>query len=81
MSVVALEAGPVPLVPEARKPDAGFRARAAAEQPDRARPEADAQDRADAFLEQAKQSLPEDLPQDIYDTYIQAADFIGRRDF
>ena len=40
-----------------------------------------AQDRADAFLEQAKQSLPEDLPQDIYDTYIQAADFIGRRDF
>ena len=40
-----------------------------------------AQDRADAFLEQAKQSLPEDLPQDIYDTYIQAADFIGRREF
>ncbi len=40
-----------------------------------------AQDKADAFLEQAKQSLPVDLPQNVYDTYIQAADFIGRRDF
>ena len=40
-----------------------------------------AQARADAFLENARESLPAELPEHIARAYLEAAEFIGHRDF
>jgi len=40
-----------------------------------------AQSKADQYLAQAKAALPGSLPEAVHRTFIEAADYIGRRDF